>query len=176
MIKKILVSLAVFLTPLSTFAAEAVCELNGQRVECPEIFQNGGFLVAIFGGFFFVLLALIVFLAIASWKVFTKAGKEGWAVLIPFYNWIVLLDIVNRPRWWIFLLLIPVVNIVIAVIIANDLAKAFGKGTGFTVGLVLLNFVFVPILAFGSAVYTKPVRPETAGSNSNTISSPTAGM
>lgn len=67
MIKKIVISLVAFLAPLSTFAA-AECELNGQAVQCPETFQHGGLIAAIFGGLFLVWLALIVFLTIASWK------------------------------------------------------------------------------------------------------------
>ena len=63
----------------------------------------------------------------AGWKVFTKAGQPGWAILIPFYNTYVLLKIVGRPGWWLVLMFIPLVNIVIAIIVAIDLAKSFGK-------------------------------------------------
>lgn len=63
---------------------------------------------------------------------------------------IVYLQIVNRPVWWIVLLFIPIVNIVIAIILTNDLAKAFNKGIGWTIGMLLLGVVFYPMLAFGS--------------------------
>ena len=101
-------------------------------------------------------LAITVLVIASLWKIFTKAGKPGWAAIIPIYNIIVLLQIVGRPIWWLILLLIPIVNIVIAIILAIDLAKAFGKGAGFGLGLIFLGFIFYPILGFGSATYTKP--------------------
>ncbi|MGI5861561.1 MAG: DUF5684 domain-containing protein [Myxococcales bacterium] len=90
---------------------------------------------------------------IGMWKVFAKAGKPGWAAIIPIYNLIVLLQVVGRPVWWLVLLLIPLVNIVILILLMSDLAKAFGKGIGFTVGLILLNGIFMLILGFGDAQY-----------------------
>jgi hypothetical protein len=106
-------------------------------------------------GFYLVWLVIMVVELVAFWKVFTKAGKPGWAVLVPIYNFIVLLEIVNRPLWWILLLLIPLVNVVIMIMVVNDLSKSFGKGAGFTVGLLLLGFVFYPILGFGDATYQR---------------------
>jgi uncharacterized membrane protein YoaK (UPF0700 family) len=88
--------------------------------------------------------------------VYEKAGKPGWASIIPIYNALVLLEIVGRPWWWILLCLIPVVNIVVGIIIVVDLAKSFGKGIGFAVGLILLGFIFVPVLAWSDAQYLGP--------------------
>ncbi len=101
-------------------------------------------------------LALVVFFLVTMWKVFTKAGKPGWAAIVPIYNSIVLLEIVGRPIWWIVLMLIPFVNIVVAIIVTNDLAKSFGKTVGWTVGLILLPIIFYPMLAFGNAKYGGP--------------------
>lgn len=101
---------------------------------------------------------LLVFFVIVGWKIFTKAGKPGWAVIIPIYNVIVMLEIVNRPIWWIVLFFIPVVNVIVGIVLALDLAGAFGKGTGFAVGMILLSFIFYPILAFGDAEYQQPQR------------------
>jgi hypothetical protein len=103
-----------------------------------------------------IYLAVVVFLIAALWKVFTKAGKPGWAAIIPIYNVIVLLEIVGRPWWWFLLMFIPVVNFVIGIIVMIDLAKSFGKGVGFGIGLLLLGFIFIPILGFGSAQYVGP--------------------
>ena len=100
-----------------------------------------------------VWLALIIFFIAVGWKIFTKAGKPGWAAIIPIYNIIVFLEIINRPIWWILLTLIPFVNFVVAIIMAMDLAKSFGKGTGFGIGLIFLSPIFSAILAFGSAQY-----------------------
>jgi hypothetical protein len=100
-----------------------------------------------------VELALFVLLVAGMWKVFTKAGQPGWAAIIPIYNVIVLLQVAGRPIWWIILYLIPFVNIVIAIIVNIDIAKRFGKGVGFAIGLVFLPFIFYPILGFGDAQY-----------------------
>jgi len=98
-------------------------------------------------------LAVIVLLIVSMWKIFVKAGQPGWASIIPIYNLIVLLQIVRKPIWWIVLMLIPIVNFIIFIILSIELAKVFGKSTGFGVGLALLGFVFFPILAFSDATY-----------------------
>ena len=110
-----------------------------------------------FGGvFWFFYVAIIVFYLASMWKIFTKAGKPGWAAIIPIYNTLVQLEILGRPWWWLLLMFIPVVNFVIAITIIFDLAKVFGKSTGFGFGLLFLSFIFIPILAFSSAKYVGP--------------------
>lgn len=106
------------------------------------------------GGFALVLILVVAVLGIvAHWKIFTKAGQHGWTSIIPILNIIVLLKIVKRPIWWILLMLIPIVNIVVLVIVLVDLAKAFGHGVGFALGLIFLGFIFALILGFGSSTY-----------------------
>ena len=102
-------------------------------------------------------LAILIFGLIAMWKVFVKAGEPGWACLIPIYNLIVLLRIAGKPWWWIFLFIIPIVNFVIFIIVSIDVAKNFGKGVGFGLGLAFLSIIFYPILAFGDARYNKVI-------------------
>jgi uncharacterized membrane protein YhaH (DUF805 family) len=103
--------------------------------------------------FALVYLAIVVAVIAGIWKVFVKAGQPGWACLVPFYNIYVLLQIAGKPAWWLLLFLIPGVNFVIAIIITLEIAKLFGKGTGFGLGLVFFGFIFYPILGFGDAVY-----------------------
>ena len=100
----------------------------------------------------FILAVMIVGIA-GLWKTFEKAGKPGWAAIVPIYNMVVMLEIAGRPLWWIILFFIPLVNFIILIIVAVDIAKAFGKGTGFGLGLAFLGFVFYPILGFGDARY-----------------------
>jgi len=107
-------------------------------------------------GLILIVLAVIVFYVVAYWKIFAKAGEPGWGAIVPIYNLYLLCKIAGRPEWWVILFFIPLVNIVIALIIAMDLAKVFSKSSGFGIGLWLLSFVFVPILGFGSATYTRP--------------------
>jgi hypothetical protein len=116
----------------------------------------------LFGGVFLLCMFAVAILMIAAmWKVFEKAGKPGWAAIIPIYNIIVMLEIVGRPLWWIFLFLIPLVNIGFGILLYIELARSFGQGVGFALGLMFLGFVFFPILGFGSAQYLGPaVRPE----------------
>ncbi len=90
------------------------------------------------------------------WMTFEKAGKPGWASIIPIYNGIVMLQIAGRPVWWFFLYLIPLVNIIIGFIVMIDFAESFGKGVGFALGLIFLPIIFFPILAWGDAQYQGP--------------------
>ncbi len=104
-----------------------------------------------------VFLAMLVVVIVGMWKVFAKAGQPGWAILIPFYNLYVLLQIAGRPGWWLLLYFIPLVNIAIAVIVAMDIAKAFGQSAVFGIILLfLLSGIGYLILGFGSARYIGP--------------------
>ncbi len=98
----------------------------------------------------------IVLWIVAGWVIFEKAGEAGWKILIPIYSTLVLLKIVGRDWWWILLLLIPIVNIVVWFIVAVDLSKSFGNGTGFGVGLFFLPFLFGLVLAFSADTYKGP--------------------
>lgn len=121
-----------------------------QEAATPEIPAGAG---AAMGAIGFVYLAVVLLAIVAMWKIFTKAGKPGWAAIIPIYNIIVLLEIAGKPAWWVILFLIPFVNFVMIFIVSIAVAKNFGKGTGFGIGLALLGFIFGPILAFGDAQY-----------------------
>ena len=103
--------------------------------------------------FLLVFYALII---VANWKIFTKAGKPGWASIIPFYNLYVLFEIAGMNGWLFLLLCLPIVNIVMMILLYINLAKAFGKGTGFIIGLIFLPNIFTLILAFGSSQYQGP--------------------
>jgi hypothetical protein len=99
-------------------------------------------------------LAFIVFIIASIWKTFEKAGQPGWAGIVPIYNYYIMGKIGGIKNWW--LIFIPIVNIYIVFVIMIAIAKSFGKDAGFGVGLVLLGFIFFPILGFGSATYIGP--------------------
>lgn len=103
-----------------------------------------------------VVIAVAILVIIGSWKLFEKAGKPGWASLVPIYNLVVILEIVGRPVWWVILLLIPCVNFVVAILICIDLAKSFGKDTVYGLGLAFFGFIFFPLLGFSDAKYLGP--------------------
>jgi hypothetical protein len=107
--------------------------------------------------FAFVGLAVVLLMVSAMWKVFTKAGQPGWAVLVPVYNIMIMLKITGKPAWWLALFFVPLANFVVMIMIVIALAKSFGKSTGFGLGMLFFGFVFYPILGFGSAEYTAPV-------------------
>ncbi len=106
--------------------------------------------------------AIAAFYLYCAWRIFEKAGKPGWAALIPIFNTLAQLEIVQRPLWWVLLMFIPGVNLVITIIIIFDLAKVFGKENGFAFGLLFLAPIFVPILAFGNATYQSRVSSESS--------------
>ncbi len=104
-------------------------------------------------GMMVLWLVILILVIAAMWKVFEKAGKPGWAAIVPIYNMVVLCEIAGKPAWWVILLLIPLVNIVVAIIVVLGVAKNFGKGAGFGIGLLLLPMIFYPMLAWGDARY-----------------------
>lgn len=113
-------------------------------------------------------IVLIIYAVFVMWKVFKKAGRPGWAAIIPFYNGWVLFEISDKPGWWVFGAifsfipfigwLVPLILFILAMI---NLSKFFGKSTVFTVfGLVIFSIVGFSILAFGPAKYQKLAAPK----------------
>lgn len=117
--------------------------------------------------FSLISLILVLISIIVLWTIFEKAGKPGWAAIIPIYNIIVFLDMVGRPWWWLLLTIVPGVNFIIGLILMFDLARVFGKGAGFAIGLILLQPLFLLILAFDNSEYVgmqgPPVSPLMEG-------------
>jgi hypothetical protein len=108
------------------------------------------------GVFWLIYLVVIVLMIASMWKIFSKAGKPGWAAIIPIYNIIILMETVGRPGWWVILYLIPIVNLIIMIIVTIELSKSFGHEIGMALGLLFLPVIFYPWLAFGSSEYQGP--------------------
>jgi hypothetical protein len=103
-----------------------------------------------------IILIPIFIIPIASyWKIFKKAEQPGWAALIPIYNLIILMKIIDKPWWWALLCFIPYLNLIWIIWSTNLMVKRFGKTEAFTIGVVLLPPIFLPILAFGNSRYIK---------------------
>ncbi|MEM7158512.1 MAG: DUF5684 domain-containing protein [Myxococcota bacterium] len=102
-----------------------------------------------------LIIQLVITIGVIAgfWKVFTKAGQPGWASLIPIYNIYVMTQIAGKPAWWLVLFLIPIANIIVAILLFVAMAEKFGKSAGFGVGMAFLGFIFIPILGFGDAQY-----------------------
>ena len=131
-------------------------------------------------------LALSVLLIVATWMIYRKANKPGWAAIVPFYSTYVEFEITWGSGWRFLMLLIPIYNIILFIQTEVKLAKAFGKGGGFAVGLIFLPCVFYPILAFGDAAYVgvpgkkggqrlqrEGYAPDTGSYQQNTYQQPT---
>ena len=119
-------------------------------------FAYSAAVAGISAGYIIVYLAIIVVSLVGMWKVFTKAGKPGWAAIVPFYNAYCLFEMSFGNGWLFLLCFVPCVNFVVMVMLCFKLAKAFGKGVGFGFGLLFLSFIFMMILGFGDAEYIGP--------------------
>ena len=131
---------------------------NTSALESAEAATGILSVIAGLGTFFWLVsMAVAVLSIISMWKVFKKAGKPGWASLIPVYNTVVLFQISGLNPWLLLLFLVPIVDFiaipVLMILQCVKLAKAFGKSGGFAVGLIFLNVIFMPILAFSDAEY-----------------------
>ena len=116
---------------------------------------------AIAGGvllvFFLIYFAIIAVMVVSMWKLFTKAGKPGWAAIVPIYNTIIMLEISGRPVWWLLLMMfVPFFGAWVAIVAIIDFAKSYGKSTGFGVLVALVPIVGYPMLAFGKNSYVGP--------------------
>ncbi len=107
-------------------------------------------------GIVIIYIAVVILVIAAMWTLYSKAGQPGWACIIPIYNIIVFLRIIGKPWWWLILFIIPIINIIFCIWSINLLSKSFGKGEGFTIGLIFLGVIFLPILAFGDNKYAGP--------------------
>ena len=93
-----------------------------------------GAVLGILAFIYIICLAVMIFSIVCMWKIFKKAGKNGWEAIIPIYNLIVMLEITNSPMWYIILFFIPVGNVVALFLIYINLAKKFGQSTAFGIG------------------------------------------
>lgn len=114
---------------------------------------GGGAAGMIFGLFGLFMLALVAVCIIANWKLFEKAGKPGWACLIPFYNMYVMLQICGMGAIWFLAFFVPVANMVVIVMMCLRLAKAFGQSALVGVAMIFVPFIILPMLAFGDSQY-----------------------
>ena len=135
--------------------------MSGSIVLASALLQDDslGIIASIFSTTLSCFCSGIIFLIVivGLWKIFTKAGEPGWAAIIPIYNYYVILKIVGRPWWWLLLMLIPIVNLIVSIIVAIDLAKSFGKDAAYGVILLwLFSVIGYLILGYGDAQYQGP--------------------
>ena len=107
---------------------------------------------------FSLIIGLISIISYA--KIFKKAGKPWWASIVPIYNTIVMIEIAELPMWYIALFFIPIANIYAIFKINIEIAKKFGKSTGFGIGMTLVSIIFIPLLAFSDNNYKEMEEPK----------------
>jgi len=130
--------------------------------------STGGIFAAL--GIYSAFIGIIgLLMLISMWKIFKKAGKPGWASIVPIYNIIVLLEITGLPLWYIVLFIVPIANIYAIFKIYIELAHKFGKSTGFGVAMVFFSIICLPILAFSKCEYEGIISNETNMNNANMV-------
>ncbi len=98
-------------------------------------------------------IVMTVVLIVANWKIFTKAGKPGWAILIPIYNIIVMMQIIKKPLWWVIMLFIPIVNVVFGILIVYNMVLKFSQPGWHVILALFVGIIYYPYLAFSKAEY-----------------------
>ncbi len=130
--------------------------------------------IAAMGLFFWILsMVLSILMIVSLWKIFKKAGKPGWASIIPIYNIYIMCEIAEKEWWYVLLSCVPFANIYAMIVLYNGMAKRFGKSGGFVAGMILLPVIFFPMLAFGKDAAIVNNQPNT--SNENNMADNTLG-
>lgn len=114
-----------------------------------------------------ICLIFLILSYVGLWKIFEKAGKPGWAAIVPIYNTIVLIEIVGKPTIWILWLIIPCTSPIFGIWLVNLLSKSFGKSVGYTIGILIFPFIFLPLLGLGDAKYLGPSAKEAQNGFNN---------
>lgn len=104
-----------------------------------------------------ICLAVSILMLVSMWKIFKKAGKPGWASLVPIYNIYTMCQIADKQWWYILLLCVPIANIYAMFVIYDGIAKKLGKTSAFAIGMMFLPMIFFPILAFSKDVVEEEV-------------------
>lgn len=100
-----------------------------------------------------IYLAILIVSIGGLWKMFEKAGEPGWAAIVPIYNTYMMIKVSGNPNYFLLLYFVPIIALYPAIKVPWDLAKQFGKGGGYGLGMIFLPFVFMPLLGFGDAEY-----------------------
>jgi len=103
--------------------------------------------------FLIVTVMVATIIIISLYRIFVKAGRPGWAAIIPIYNMYLLLKVIKKPGWWIILFFIPIVTYIIQIIVAIEIGKAFGKSALFSTIFLLLLPVGFLVIAFDKSKY-----------------------
>jgi hypothetical protein len=118
--------------------------------------MDPGALAVFWSVYMIVALAIAVFSIAGLWKMFGKAGRPGWAAIIPIYNTYVLLKVAGMSGWWLLGFFVPFLNIFVALYLWWKVSEAYGHGFGYFLGLWFLTPIFLMMLGFGKSQYQLP--------------------
>ena len=90
---------------------------------------------------FIIFIAVQFIHGLGTWKLYIKAGEKPWAAFVPVYNAVVLMRIINREWWLVFLLFLPVINVIMFIVIWVEIARSFGKNTYLDTFLTIITIV-----------------------------------
>lgn len=123
-------------------------------------FASAATLASLISTYSMIFVAFYVLIIVAQWKIFVKAGQEGWKAIIPIYNVVILYKIIGLSPWLLLLYLLAavpvigwIISFVLSIVSMVKLGKAFNQSTGFIIGLIFLTPIFQMILGFGKAEY-----------------------
>ncbi|MGB1269160.1 MAG: signal peptidase I [Flavobacteriaceae bacterium] len=88
--------------------------------------------------FIFFLITQVIH-GLGTWKLYIKAGRKAWEAFVPVYNAVVLMGIINRPKWWVILLFVPIINLIMFPVIWVETCRSFGKNTYTDTALAILT-------------------------------------
>ncbi|KAA5535922.1 signal peptidase I [Paenimyroides baculatum] len=118
-----------------------------------------------FTQWFLFFLAVQVIHFLGTWKLYVKAGRKAWEAAVPVYNAIVLMQIINRPKWWVILLFIPIVNLIMFPVVWVETLRSFGKNSTVDtiLGVVTLGFYVYYVNYFENVTYiqNRSIKPKT---------------
>lgn len=121
-----------------------------------------------------ISLVIAVFMVVSLWRLFAKAGKPGWASIVPFYNYIVMLEIAGKPIWWFAMFFVPFADIVFAIMTLFAFVKAYGRSDGFAVLSIFFPFVTYPMMAFSASTQYVGVATQQYGAQVTPMQQPPA--
>ncbi len=112
---------------------------------------------------FFFIVQGVHFLG--TWKLYKASGHKAWHAIVPIYNAIVLMKIINRPKWWVILLFIPTINLILVGVIWVEIIRSFGKNTIKDTAFVLLTFgLYIYLINYSDKpnhIADRSLRPRT---------------
>ena len=127
-------------------------ELKNKMQSLDGVYSNSGVRYIFITTYIMAIVLLLIIPIISIWKIFNDQGIPGWQSIVPILNIYRMFQIAGIPGYCVLIIFIPYIGefmlLIFNIIFAYRLAQLYGKGIGYTLGLLLLPFIFYPLLAF----------------------------